>query len=94
MVSKWDKLFNDTSFNYEEQLIIPFANKFSAKVSSFKIFPIAARPKTSVVEYGYGLYELLNDCYLARKNVILEKPQSVMKDSGREFYQIKTRAKL
>lgn len=92
VLSKWDKLANDGTFNFEQQMKVPFEAKFSPRVKSMKVYPIAARPKSPGVSAGFGLYELLNDCYLVKKEALQTGPQAVAPVFGREFYQLKTRS--
>lgn len=92
VLSKWDKLVNDPTFNFDQQMKTPFTDKFSSRVKNLKVYPIAARPKDAGVSAGFGLYELLNECYLVTKGAVRTGPQASTPVSDREFYQLKTRA--
>jgi hypothetical protein len=94
IVSKWDKLITDTTFNFDAHLKVSFTEKFAFSVKNFKAYQVAARPKTAVVNAGYGLYELLNDCYTIKKELVVTGPKPGFQNTGRDFHQLKVRAEL
>lgn len=94
VVSKWDKLITDASFNFDTDVKTPFTNTFASRLSSFKSFPIAARPKNRSVDQGFGLYDLLNDCYLVEKKLTIAGPDKVNGGMARHFHNIKIQKEL
>lgn len=94
VVSKWDKLIADTSFDFDRDVKTPFTDKFTTHLSSFKAFPIAARPKSKAVNPGFGLYELLNDCYEVEKEITIAGPEKVNGNSARHFHSIQIQKEL
>ncbi len=63
VLSKWDLLDKDTSFNFEKDIEAYFLQKFSDVFTSFSFARIAARPKTphSTIKVAFGIGELLNE---------------------------------
>lgn len=94
IISKWDKLEGDGTFNFVNQIEEPFANKFSSRVNSFSVSKVAARPKdgTTQLPAGYGLYDLLNSCFLVRKEKEMVIPNFTKGNFKREFHQIKVQS--
>lgn len=91
VVSKWDKLEGDSTFDFTKQIDETFTKRFSSRVKSFVATKIAARPKkpNSTVTSGFGVYELLNDCYLVKRELNIEKLYFTQIEGGREFHKIK-----
>lgn len=91
VVSKWDKLESDSTFDFTKQIDEPFAKRFSSRVKLFVAKKIAARPKkpNSTITSGFGVYELLNDCYLVKRELDFKKPRFIQVESNREFHKIK-----
>jgi len=94
VVSKWDKLVADTSFNFDRDVKTPFTESFASRLSDFKAFPIAARPKSQAVEAAFGLYQLLNDCYLVEKQTTVAGPAKVKSDIDRHFHTMQIQKEL
>jgi hypothetical protein len=63
VVSKWDMLMNDQSFDFEKQVVAPYKAKAIQKVKSLDFGKIAVRPKGAAagLEEKHGLNDLLND---------------------------------
>jgi hypothetical protein len=60
-ISKWDYIYNDTSFNFEEKIVNVFKERFESGLANIEFTKLAARSKTSDIKAGMGLNELLND---------------------------------
>jgi energy-coupling factor transporter ATP-binding protein EcfA2 len=61
VLSKWDCLYNDKTFDFTESIEKPFLTQFSNRLEEISFSKIAARPDkiTNGIGYGYGLAELL-----------------------------------
>jgi len=91
VVSKWDKMEGDSTFDFTKQIEETFTKRFSPRVKSFIVKKIAARPKKPnlAVSSGFGIYELLNDCFLVKRDLSEKKPYFTQIENGREFHNIK-----
>ena len=94
VVSKWDKLIADNSFDFDRDVKTPFTESFASRLSDFKAFPIAARPKSQAVASAFGLYQLLNDCYLVEKQMMVAGPAKVKSDIVRHFHTMQIQKEL
>ena len=72
ILSKWDLLSEDPSFNFYEIIEKSFNERYSGKIKSIKYSKIAARPLKRVdnINLGFGLHELLNEWCDTKKSTL------------------------
>jgi hypothetical protein len=63
VVSKWDVLISDRTFDYERDIVQHFTSLFGPSISHLSFAKIAARPlkQSEEMQLGYGLYNLLHE---------------------------------
>ena len=61
LISKWDKIKNETGFNFESMVVNKLNNRFAPQLAEIHYLKIASRPDIENEEFnlGYGLEELL-----------------------------------
>jgi hypothetical protein len=63
LLSKWDILADDTSFDFDVIIKDPILKKFENRLGLLQFSKIASRPETSIgsIPVGFGIHELLTD---------------------------------
>jgi hypothetical protein len=72
VVSKWDKIHSDTSFNYQSLIKAPFETNFSKRLGKLEFTEVASRPEIDVedIKSGFGLETLLSEwCTESYRNI-------------------------
>lgn len=86
VLTKWDCLCEDSSFNFETRIIKPFSERFSLRLKSLEFTKIAARSKNSKIPSGMGLCELLTEWVTSDLNLLTNKVENPV-NSDRFFHR-------
>ena len=87
VISKWDTLCNDTSFDFDSVIVKYFKEQFGGRFKSLSFAKVAARPKKAIgeVTYGYGVFELLNEWVEKAFDPVIEN-YIVEKHKGERYF--------
>lgn len=90
LISKWDMLFDDATFDLEKQIVQPLNSRFNHQLAVINYFKIAARPDESDkgIEIGFGLEDLLDKINTEMVNS-LQKPEPILSMNSRKFEILK-----
>ncbi|MES2654586.1 MAG: hypothetical protein V4620_03300 [Bacteroidota bacterium] len=70
IISKWDKIHSDDSFNYQSLIKTPFETRFAQLLNRLEFSEVASRPEadTDEIKDGFGLEPLLSKWCTEQKN--------------------------